>query len=90
MVEAPLDGKTIRVYGVDGKEIDARVVSARIQEPTAALLSLSGKPVGPFYLRLAKEGTPVLVGPTAVDMTAAWVAFPPDSIILHSGPPKGR
>ncbi len=43
-------------------------------------LSLSGNPVDLFYLRLAKEGTLVLLGPAA---------FPPGSI-LHGGPLKGR
>jgi hypothetical protein len=85
MVEAPLDGKTVRVFGVDGKEIDPKDVRARIKTPTAALLSWDGRPVDPFYLRLAKEGTLVLVGPRAVDQTAPAAAQPPDSILYPDG-----
>jgi hypothetical protein len=67
-----------------------RRTCARIKEATAALLSWDGKPVDPFYLRLAKEGTLVLVGPKAVDLKAPAAARPPDSLMFPDGLPKRR
>jgi hypothetical protein len=85
VVVAPVDGKAVRAFGVDGKAVDPKDVRARVTGPTVALLSTDGKAVDPFYLRLAKEGTLVLVGPVAVGTTAALAASPP--IVL---PPEDR
>ncbi|HEY7155166.1 MAG TPA: hypothetical protein VH575_14485 [Gemmataceae bacterium] len=60
-----LDDKGVQVYGADGKKIDPKEVRKRVAKPVAALLSADGKPVDPFYLRLAREGTLVFVIPAA-------------------------
>src|SRR5207244_2886620 len=51
----------VTVYGVDGKKLDATRV--RLPGPTPVLVSADGNPVDPFYLRLAREGTLVIVAP---------------------------
>jgi hypothetical protein len=62
-VNLMLDGKGVEVYGADGKKIDPKDVRKRVAKPVAALISADGKPVDPFYLRLAREGTLVIVVP---------------------------
>ena len=92
LVVARIDGKAVRAFGVDGKEVDPKDVRARVKGPTPALLSLDGKAVNPFYLRLAREGTLVLVGPVAADMTSARAASPPLELPRENQPagsPRG-
>jgi hypothetical protein len=64
IIRVSLDDKGVQVYGADGKKIDPKDVGKRIAKPVPALLSADGKPVDPFYLRLAREETLVLVIPT--------------------------
>jgi hypothetical protein len=87
LVVARIDGKVVRAFGVDGKEVDPKDVRARVKGPTPALLSMDGKAVNPFYLRLAREGTLVLVGPVAADMTSARAATPPLELPRENRPP---
>lgn len=68
IIRVSLDDKGVQVYGADGKKIDPKEVSKRVVKPVAALLSADGKPVDPFYLRLAREGTLVFVVPTAASL----------------------
>jgi hypothetical protein len=63
-VNLTLDGEGVEVYGIDGKKIDPKDVRKRVTKPVAVLVSADGKPVDPFYLRLAREGTLVIVVPT--------------------------
>lgn len=58
----PVDGKELQVFGLDGKKIDAKELARTIRGPTPVLVSADGQPVDPFYLKMAKEGTLVLVG----------------------------
>jgi hypothetical protein len=56
-----LDDKGVQVYGSDGKLIDPREVRHRLKRPTAVLVSADGEPVDPFFLRLAREDTLIVV-----------------------------
>lgn len=53
--------KDIQGYDTNGKKIDADTVRRRLQKDRAVLISADGRPVDPFYLKLAREGTLVLV-----------------------------
>ena len=61
MVERKVDGENVEAYGVDGKKIDRDDVRKLAGKTLPVLVSSDGKPVDPFYLRLAREGTLVLV-----------------------------
>jgi len=84
---SPIDGKEIQVYGVDGKKIDPKDLRGLIKGQTPAFQSADGKPVDPFYLRLAREGTVILVGPPPPPGQNVVVPFtaPPEKI---PAPPK--
>jgi hypothetical protein len=59
-----VDSREVQVYGVDGKKIDPKDVRGLIRGTTPVLVSADDKPVDPFYLRMVKEGTLVLVLPS--------------------------
>jgi hypothetical protein len=61
MIQRKVDGENVEVYGIDGKKIDPEEVRKLARKTVPALVSSDGKPVDPFYLRLAREGTLVLV-----------------------------
>jgi hypothetical protein len=57
-----LDGKNFDVFGVDGKKIEPGEVRRMIKCPIPALVSTDTfNPLDPFFLKLAREGTLVLV-----------------------------
>jgi hypothetical protein len=56
-----IDGEKVEIYGIDGKKISPEEVRKLARKTVPALLSADGKPVDPFYLRLAREGTLVIV-----------------------------
>lgn len=58
-----LDVEKVRFYGVNGKQIETKEVRKLLTKDMPILLSADGKPVDRFYLRLAREGTLVLVVP---------------------------
>jgi len=72
IVYAPVRGEEIktisltdvRVYSVDGKEIDGQQVRASLNKQVRALCSSDGKAVDVLHLALVKEGTLIIVGPT--------------------------
>lgn len=66
-----LDGEGVEVYGTDGKRIDPKDVRKLIPRAMPVLVSADGKPVDPFYLRVAREGTPVIVVPAKEPQTGA-------------------
>jgi hypothetical protein len=74
-----LDGKDVQVYGSDGKKISLKDVPRLLKKATPVLVSADGKKVDPFYLRLAREGTLVVVSPALV---AAAIAAPPPLLKL--------
>jgi len=61
MVQRKVDGENVEVYWVDGKKLDPEKVRKLAGKTLPVLVSSDGKPVDPFYLRLAREGTLVLV-----------------------------
>jgi hypothetical protein len=61
VVERKLDGKGTQVFGTDGKQLDAKAVAKALEKETAVLLSADGNKLDPFYLRVIKEGTLILV-----------------------------
>jgi hypothetical protein len=62
-----LDIESVQFYGLDGKKIESKEVRKLLTKDMPALLSVDGKPVDRFYLRLAREGTLVLVVPPSAD-----------------------
>jgi len=65
-----LDGKDTQVFGSDGKRIPPQDVP-RYLKAVPVLVSADGKPVDPFYLRLVREGTLIVVSPALVPAAVA-------------------
>jgi hypothetical protein len=76
-VSLALDGKDMQVFGADGKKIEPAELRQRIRGPVPALASADGKPVDPFYLKLAREGTLVLVSPALATQPTATLPVAP-------------
>jgi hypothetical protein len=53
--------KDAKVYTAGGKEVDAKDVPEKLKKPTIVLLSANGQKVDPFYLKIIKEDTLVIV-----------------------------
>ncbi|HTU16626.1 MAG TPA: hypothetical protein VMG10_01075 [Gemmataceae bacterium] len=70
-----LDG--VRVFGVNGKKIETKEVRKQLAKPMPALVSVDGNPVDPFYLRVAREGTLVLVIPPQTGIPGGNVKIMP-------------
>jgi hypothetical protein len=51
----------VQLYSPDGRKLDPRDV--KLTGPTPVLVSSDGRPVDPFYTRLAREGTIIIVAP---------------------------
>src|SRR5687767_3269899 len=56
-VAVEIDGEKMQVYKADGKKVDPKDIKGLFKGQTPVLVSADGKPVDPFYLRLAKEDT---------------------------------
>jgi hypothetical protein len=77
MVRVSLDDKEVTVYDAGGKKIDPAKLP-KLRGATPALLSADGKEVDPFYLRVAREGTLVIVAPQLASVrTPPGKAAPP-------------
>jgi hypothetical protein len=63
VVEGQLDGKSVQVFGTDGKQVEAKAVEKALEKETPVLLAAGGNKVDPFYLRFIKDGTLILVAP---------------------------
>lgn len=74
-VQVYLDDAGVEVFGTDGKRVDAKHVKFRA--PIGVFVSADGRPVDPFYLRLARPGTLVVVGRTLVDPLNCLTPPPP-------------
>ncbi len=61
-----LEDNVTEVFGPDGKRIDPAEVRKRITRACPVLVSSDGKPVDPFYLSLAREGTLIVVSPKLI------------------------
>lgn len=57
------DLKDVKVYGVDGKEIDLKEAGKKLNEETMAIASSNGAKVDPAFLKLFKDDVLVLVSP---------------------------
>src|SRR5439155_24937998 len=58
------DSKDVQVFTVEGKAVDSKEVEELLAgKKTVVLASSDGRKVDPFYLRIIKEGTLVLVIP---------------------------
>jgi hypothetical protein len=57
--------KDAKVYTAGGKEVGAKDVPDKLKKPTIALLSANGQKVDPFYLKIIKEDTLVIVAQAA-------------------------
>jgi hypothetical protein len=55
--------KSVQVSTAGGKAVDPKDVPAKLKKPTPVLLSADGNKIDPFYLKIVKEGTLVLVMP---------------------------
>jgi hypothetical protein len=66
-------GKDVQGYDTSGKKLDRDAVRKRLKKDTPVLISSDGKPVDPFYLKLTRPGTLVLVAPTAAYGAAGGV-----------------
>jgi hypothetical protein len=71
----PLDAPGNRVYDVAGKQLDAKAL--KLTKATPVLVSSNGQPVDPFYTRLAREGTLVVVMSMPGQNTGAVPPPPP-------------
>jgi len=65
-IKVGLNDKDCQVFGLDGKRLAPEEVQKRITRSSPILVSSDGKPVDPFYLKLAREGTVVVVSPKLV------------------------
>jgi hypothetical protein len=63
MEQRILEIESVNFYGLDGKKIESKEVRKRLTRDMPALMSCDGKPVDRFYLKMAREGTLVLVIP---------------------------
>jgi len=55
--------KDVKVYSVDGKEIDAKEAGKRLSEKAMAIASSNGAKVDPAFLKLFKDDVLILVSP---------------------------
>jgi hypothetical protein len=60
----------VKVYTAAGKEVDAKDVPDKLKKPTVVLFAGDGNKVDPFYLKIIKPDTLVIVAP-APSPTAA-------------------
>jgi hypothetical protein len=62
-IRRTLDNEKVRFFDAAGKRIDLKDALKRLMKATPVLVSADGKEVDPFYLRLAREETLVVVSP---------------------------
>jgi hypothetical protein len=71
-----IKGDAVKVYTAAGKEVEARDVPEKLKKQTTVLFAADGKKVDPFYLKIIKPDTLVIVGP------------PPSPAPVAPAPPK--
>jgi hypothetical protein len=62
-VEMRFEGKKVQFYNTDGEKIDAEKAAEQLKQDAPILLSADGRKVDPFYLRIIKKGTLVVLAP---------------------------
>jgi hypothetical protein len=58
-----LAAKTVKVYTTEGKEVDPKDAAEKLRKQTIVLMSCDGQKVDPFYLKIIKPDTLVIVPP---------------------------
>ena len=58
-----LDEKGVRVFGTDGQQVRPENLPNFLRQGAPVLVSADGEKVDPFYLKLAREGTLIVVFP---------------------------
>ncbi|HKI32374.1 MAG TPA: hypothetical protein VKA46_10935 [Gemmataceae bacterium] len=58
-----IKGEGVKVYTAAGKEVDAKDVPDKLKKPTIVLFAADGNKVDPFYLKIIKPDTLVVVAP---------------------------
>jgi hypothetical protein len=53
----------VKVTTAAGKEVDAKELPDKLRKPTIVLMAADGKKVDPFYLKIVKSETLVIVAP---------------------------
>jgi hypothetical protein len=76
IVEKFFDGKDMQVFGTDGKQLETKDVAKALEKETPVLLSADANKVDPFYLRVIKEGTLILVPKRSADLIPAPPPMP--------------
>lgn len=71
-----LKGEGVKVYTAAGKEVSARDAADKLKKPAIVLLAADGKKVDPFYLKIIKPDTLVLVAPVVVAPAAGTPSTP--------------
>jgi hypothetical protein len=80
-VQRKLVGHSVQAYNTDGKKIERKALAGLLKNESVVLMSVDGKKVDPFYLRLVKEGTVVLVPP------GGEIILAPKGEIIATPPP---
>ncbi len=80
----PFDAGDVRAFDTAGKQVDVKKLARLLAKETPVLVSADGRPVDPFYLRVVKDGTLVLVLPPGRHPPAP--APPPATPILVAPP----
>ncbi len=71
-----IKGEGVKVYTAAGKEVDAKNVSEKLKKPTIVLFAADGNKVDPFYLKIVKADTLVIVAPRPATTTGTVVPAP--------------
>ena len=58
-----IKGEGVKVYTVAGKEVDAKDVPDKLKKPIVVLFAADGNKVDPFYLKIIKPDTLIVVAP---------------------------
>lgn len=64
-VKVHLDDAGVEVYGTDGKRVDVK--GLKFRGPVGVFVSSDGRPVDPYYLRVIRPGTLIVVSRALVE-----------------------
>lgn len=67
----------VRAFDLDGKPIPTAQLSRLYARPGLALIAIVGSPVDPAYLRIARDGVPLIALPVQAPAKAVPMALPP-------------
>jgi hypothetical protein len=65
-----LSAEGVKITTAAGKEVDIKELSEKLSKPTIVLLAADGKKVDPFYLKIIKGDTLVIVAPMPTPVPA--------------------